>query len=169
MPSAFRSRDCTLRSRRASSTGDAIWPRHRSDITILAVGGLVDTRLSRGRAKPTLSDALSNAREIGHAATLMYALTHVSMTHFFLWNYATASAEADELVDFGGRKRQHRCGRLRNDAPRLSCCPDRQSLGRSSNDNVRQLTTCPVSRINIVDAFERITFGESLCRTRPIR
>ena len=48
--------------------------------------------------------ALSNARETGHAITLMYALTHASMTHFCCGNYARASAEADELVILAGEK-----------------------------------------------------------------
>ena len=48
--------------------------------------------------------ALTNARETGHAVTLMYALTHVSTTHFCCGNYTTASAEADELVTLAGEK-----------------------------------------------------------------
>jgi predicted ATPase len=49
--------------------------------------------------------ALKEAREIGQAATLMYALFHTSFTHICCGNYAAASAEADELVpmaDKGG-------------------------------------------------------------------
>jgi predicted ATPase len=42
--------------------------------------------------------ALEEAREIGHAATLMVALTYGSWTHIFCGNYATANAEANELV-----------------------------------------------------------------------
>jgi predicted ATPase len=41
--------------------------------------------------------ALGDAREIGQAATLMYALAFVSMTHIFRGNYATANALVDEL------------------------------------------------------------------------
>jgi class 3 adenylate cyclase/predicted ATPase len=55
-------------------------------------------------AQADAEDALSNARETGHAVTLMYALTHVSMTHFCSGNYTTASAEADELVTLAGEK-----------------------------------------------------------------
>jgi predicted ATPase len=55
-------------------------------------------------AQADAEDALSNARETGHAITLMYALTHVSMTHFCCGNYTTASAEADELVALAGEK-----------------------------------------------------------------
>ena len=55
-------------------------------------------------AQADAEDALSNARETGHAVTLMYALTHVSMTHFCCGNYIRASAEADELVTLAGEK-----------------------------------------------------------------
>jgi class 3 adenylate cyclase/predicted ATPase len=55
-------------------------------------------------AQADAEDALSNARETGHAVTLMYALTHVSMTHFCCGNYTTASAEANELVALAGEK-----------------------------------------------------------------
>ena len=48
--------------------------------------------------------AVSNARETGHAVSLMYALTHSSMTHFCCGNYTTASARADELVALAGEK-----------------------------------------------------------------
>jgi class 3 adenylate cyclase/predicted ATPase len=55
-------------------------------------------------AQADAEDALSNARETGHAVTLMYALTHVSMTHLCCGNYTRASAEADELVTLAGEK-----------------------------------------------------------------
>jgi class 3 adenylate cyclase/predicted ATPase len=55
-------------------------------------------------AQDVAENALSNARETGHAVTLMYALTHVSMIHFCCGNYTAASAEADELVALAGEK-----------------------------------------------------------------
>ena len=48
--------------------------------------------------------ALKDAREIGQAATLMYALCHTSLTHICCGNYAAASAEADELVALADEK-----------------------------------------------------------------
>jgi len=42
--------------------------------------------------------ALKEAREIGQAARLMYALFHTSFTHICCGNYAAASADANELV-----------------------------------------------------------------------
>ena len=41
-------------------------------------------------------DALKHAQEIGQAATLMYALTIISFTHFHCGNYTTANAQLDE-------------------------------------------------------------------------
>jgi hypothetical protein len=55
-------------------------------------------------AQADAENALNNARETGHAVTLMYALTHVSMTHFCCGNYTRASAEADELVNLASGK-----------------------------------------------------------------
>ena len=48
--------------------------------------------------------ALSDAREIGHAATLMFALAHSSSTHMFCGNYTAATAEANELVALADEK-----------------------------------------------------------------
>jgi predicted ATPase len=48
--------------------------------------------------------ALKEAREIGQAATLMYALFHTSLTHICCGNYAAASAEANELVPLGDER-----------------------------------------------------------------
>jgi predicted ATPase len=48
--------------------------------------------------------ALSEAREIGQAATMMYALTHASLIHIFRGNYTTAQANADELLALANDK-----------------------------------------------------------------
>ena len=48
--------------------------------------------------------ALKNAREIGQAAALMYALLVTSPTHIFCGNYATANAQSDELVALADEK-----------------------------------------------------------------
>ena len=50
-----------------------------------------------GYPEAALADAehaLKDAREIGQAATLMYALTHASLTHILCGNYAAANAQA---------------------------------------------------------------------------
>ena len=49
-------------------------------------------------------DALKDAREIGDAATLMYALNWTSWTHIHCGNYAAANAAANELVALADEK-----------------------------------------------------------------
>jgi len=60
-----------------------------------------------GYAEAALADteqALRDAREISHAATLMYALYNTSLTHILRGNYAAAKAEADELAALADEK-----------------------------------------------------------------
>ena len=49
-------------------------------------------------------DAVKNAREIGQAATLMFALSLVSVAHILCRNYATAIAQIDEVVALADEK-----------------------------------------------------------------
>ena len=42
--------------------------------------------------------AVKNAREIGHATTLMYALSRAATSYTFCGNYAAAHAQLDELI-----------------------------------------------------------------------
>jgi hypothetical protein len=48
--------------------------------------------------------ALIEAREIGHAATLMYALALLPWTHLFCGNYARANVMGDELIGLADEK-----------------------------------------------------------------
>ena len=48
--------------------------------------------------------AIKDAREIGHAATSLYALVHASMVHSFCGDYSTAYAEAGEDVALASEK-----------------------------------------------------------------
>ena len=60
-----------------------------------------------GYPEAALADAdhaLKDAREIGQAATLMYALAITSLTHILCGNYATANAQSDELVALADEK-----------------------------------------------------------------
>jgi hypothetical protein len=53
----------------------------------------------RFKAKPALScRSHKDAREIGQAATLMYAMTHAWFTQIFRGNYQAANALGDELL-----------------------------------------------------------------------
>jgi class 3 adenylate cyclase/predicted ATPase len=51
-----------------------------------------------------IAQALKDARDIGHAATLMYTLGHAQLTHIHCGNYATANALSDELVALADEK-----------------------------------------------------------------
>ena len=60
-----------------------------------------------GYSKAALADherALGDAREIGHAATLMYAMSNAAMTNIFCGNFATATALTNELVALADEK-----------------------------------------------------------------
>ena len=51
-----------------------------------------------------VESAVKAAREIGQAATLMFALTHTALTHLVSRNYAAAKGEAEELAAVAGDK-----------------------------------------------------------------
>jgi predicted ATPase len=60
-----------------------------------------------GYPEAALADAehaLKDAREIGHAGTLMYALAFTSWTHILRGNYAAGNALNDELVSLADEK-----------------------------------------------------------------
>ena len=57
-----------------------------------------------GAALADANDALRDAREIGQAATLMFALLHASFTHILCGHYAAANAEVDEAVALADEK-----------------------------------------------------------------
>ena len=102
--SAFRSRVCALRAPAAPCAGHAIWSRHRGGDRVLAgvdrFGRLAIPRAAREDAKHALRDA----REIGHAATLLFALTVTWLTKLFCGDYGDAKAQADEAVALGDEK-----------------------------------------------------------------
>ncbi len=51
-----------------------------------------------------LEHALGDARKIGHAATLMHALSVTGFAHIFCGNYSAANAQSDELVALADEK-----------------------------------------------------------------
>jgi predicted ATPase len=60
-----------------------------------------------GYPEAALADAqkaLRDAREIGQAANLMYALPYASLTYFYCGNYATANTIVDELIALANDK-----------------------------------------------------------------
>jgi hypothetical protein len=55
-------------------------------------------------ARRDAQQALTSAREIGQAATLMYTVGHVPLTHIFRGDYAAANAQAGEVVALADQK-----------------------------------------------------------------
>ena len=111
--------------------------------------------------------ALNDAREIRQAATLMFALHYASMTHIACGNYAAAKAQSDELITLADEKGVPLYGGARNVGARLRSCPGRQSLRRSSQDNLGNFRYA-VNGNNGALALLFILFGKCLCGTRPI-
>ena len=87
---------------------------HRSLATRFAVDPGAANLLSRSQAlwllgypEAALADtdlAVKNARETGHAATLMYLLNFTSSIHIFCGNYAEATAQLDEVIALADEK-----------------------------------------------------------------
>ena len=118
----FDQRACALRFCRASSAGGAIWPRHSEWQLVLSSIGSVDAWLSRGRGRRS-DHALKDAREIGQAATLMFALALHALTHICCGNYAAANALLDELVALADEKGALVLKAARNDASKVAYWP----------------------------------------------
>jgi predicted ATPase len=55
-------------------------------------------------ARSDIDKAISDAREIAQAATLMYALGHAPLTYLHCGDYAKANAIADELITLADEK-----------------------------------------------------------------
>ena len=112
--------------------------------------------------------AIKHGREIGQAATLIYALYYGPLTHFHCGIYAAVDAQLDEFVALVGRKGRGGLEGYRNEPPRLCVGSHRQSRGRGSHDHLwpRRI---PVNWRNTVCAVARIIFGGGPCRTWPIR
>jgi class 3 adenylate cyclase/predicted ATPase len=81
--------------------------RFGTDIRVMVLSFRSVALWMLGYPEAALADAdqaLKDAREIGHAPSLMQALFIPSLTHFLLGNYAAANAQADELVTVAEEK-----------------------------------------------------------------
>ena len=98
---------------------------------------------------------------------LMYALYCASRTLLQRGDYAAANLLIDELVALADEK-----GALfwkaQGMCTKVAVCPDRQNLGRGSNDHRRHHRTA-VNRNNYVDPEFFVMAGEGPCGPRPIR
>ena len=110
--------------------------------------------------------ALKDAREIGHAPTLMIALAN--MTHILCGNYATANAACDELVALADEK-----GALWWKA--LGTCLQGYVFALTGKASNAVLTingtdrSMAVNGIDSVCSVAFVIFDDSLCRTRSTR
>ena len=95
-----------------------------------------------GYPEAALADAehaLKDAREIGHAATLMYALYITALDPYPLRKLCGSKrARSMNLSLWRMKKASRILEGVGNDAARLRIGPDRQSLGRSPNDHLRR-------------------------------
>jgi predicted ATPase len=57
-----------------------------------------------GGAREDVADAIRDARKIGHAATLTYALLFTWFSQVFCGNYSAAAAQADEIIALADQK-----------------------------------------------------------------
>ena len=124
-----------------------------------------------GYPEAALADAeqaLKDAREIGQAATLMYALCHASLTHIHCGNYAAANAQADELVALADEK-----GALFWKAHGMVIQGCVLALTGKASDAVHMITSGITAwrstGATVVYAVVFVIFGKGICGTRPIR
>ena len=113
-------------------------------------------------------DALKDAREIGQAATLMFALSIASLTHILCGNYAAATAQADELVALADEK-----GALFWKALGMMNQGCVLALTGKASDAV-QMMTSGITALRSTGAtlwmpLLLVIFGERLCGAWPIR
>ena len=99
----FDQGDRALRSCRASSAGDAIWPRRRGGNSWLSVVGSVGAWLSRGRACGHRARAQGCARDRPRCHIDVCADQHI-VTHIDCGNYAAANTPVDELIALADEK-----------------------------------------------------------------
>jgi tetratricopeptide (TPR) repeat protein len=81
--------------------------RFGQDVGVVTLSRRTLTLWSLGYPEAAIADAnlaLKDAREIGHAATLMYALSAPGFTHLYCGSYAAAKTQADECVALAEKK-----------------------------------------------------------------
>ena len=135
---------------------------------VLSVVGPVVAWLSRGRARGRRRRAQGCARDRPSRHVDVRAVLRIVDPH--LLRELRGSKRASQMNLSLWRTKKAPCSGRRAEWSIQGCAigPDRQSLGRSPNDHLRNHRMA-VNGSNTVDAVVLITFGESLCGTRPIR
>ena len=119
-------------------------------------------------ARTDAAHALGDAREIGHAPTLMVALFWGALSYFHTKDYATANTQLDELVALADEKGAPFWKALGTAIQGCVLTFAGQEFGRSPVDRVlgRRL---PVNGIIALAAVVLINVGEGLCPAQPFR
>jgi tetratricopeptide (TPR) repeat protein len=124
-----------------------------------------------GYPQAALADAdlaLKDAREIGQAAGLIFALPYASWTHIHCGKYTAANDQLDEVIGLTDEKRA-----LFWKALGMSVQGCLFVLNGKAADAVNMITSgigaFRVNGSNIMDALVLVTFGESQCGNRQIR
>ena len=124
-----------------------------------------------GHPQAALADAnqaISDARQLGQAATLMYALWHTSVTQAKCGNYVKASAQLEEAMAPSGRKRIRSLEGVSNSEPRLRVCLDGRCIeGDSSYHDRDHRISVKGTEKYASDVLAMVGMG--LCKTRLLR
>ena len=112
--------------------------------------------------------ALSEAREIGQAATLMFALLHAGMTQIRCGNYAAAKRSSMNS-SLWRTKKAHRSGKRTECKPRLHTGPRRQGFGGRPHDKGGDRLTPSNGSDSVLIPRWANTISESIHGPRPIR
>ncbi len=131
-PRTLGSSDRALRSCRASSAGDAIWPRRCGGNLVLPIVGFVATWLSRGRAQRRRRRAQEYARDRSSRHADVRVILCLD-TVYPLRQPCRGSRARPRACRSGRRERFAVLAGVRNDEPRLRTGPDRQGFGRDRN------------------------------------
>ena len=117
------------------------------------------------RALADANHAIMDAREMGQAATLMYALTVTATTLILCGHYYEAKAQSDEVARLAEEK-----GAILwkgYGIMRQGYVMALTGRGRSPHDHLGHYCLA-FNGINIMDALFSIAFGHCLCGTSPI-
>ena len=166
-PGALGSGARALRSCRASSAGDAVWPRRCGGYLSHAVVGFVVAWLSRGRAQRRRRRAQECARDRSSRHADVRFIPCLD-TVYPLRQPRRGSRASPRACRSGRRKRFPVLEGARNDEPRLRTGPDRQGFGRDRNADLRDCCLSDNGSDTLL-AILFAAFGPRPCGARAIR
>ena len=113
-----------------------------------------------------VDQVVKHAREMDHAASLIYALAVTSVPRLLIGNYASVNAQTDEAIAMAEEIAEV-FWKDGSDSARLRVGPNRQGLGGSSPDHFRH-RCIPINGSNSLVAERAIISGEGLCGPWPV-